>query len=55
MRPTNVEQSDLNIGLFRRSGDSHGVSLAPANVEDCFYLLSRPSTSPANSSVPVFI
>src|SRR5256712_465691 len=36
--PTRVEQSDLNISVFCRHGDSPRLVLAPASVEDCFYL-----------------
>src|SRR5215510_7998311 len=36
--PTNIEQSDLNIACFGGHGDSPRVVVAPANVEDCFYV-----------------
>ena len=36
--PTNIEQSDLNIAMNGGHGDAPRVVIAPANVEDCFYM-----------------
>jgi 2-oxoglutarate ferredoxin oxidoreductase subunit alpha len=36
--PTKTEQGDLNAALYQGHGDAPRVILAPANVEDCFYL-----------------
>ena len=36
--PTQIEQSDLNIAINGGHGDAPRVVLAPANVEDCFYM-----------------
>jgi 2-oxoglutarate ferredoxin oxidoreductase subunit alpha len=36
--PTKTEQGDLNAALYQGHGDAPRVVLAPANVEDCFYL-----------------
>jgi 2-oxoglutarate/2-oxoacid ferredoxin oxidoreductase subunit alpha len=53
--PTNVEQSDLNIACFGGHGDSPRVVLAPANVEDCFYIAIEAVNIARKYSVPVFI
>ena len=53
--PTNVEQSDLNIAVFGGHGDSPRVVIAPANVEDCFYLAIEAVNIARKYSVPVFI
>lgn len=53
--PTNVEQSDLNIAVYGGHGDSPRVVLAPANVEDCFYLAIEAVNIARKYSVPVFI
>jgi 2-oxoglutarate ferredoxin oxidoreductase subunit alpha len=36
--PTKTEQGDLNAALYQGHGDAPRIILAPANVEDCFYL-----------------
>jgi 2-oxoglutarate ferredoxin oxidoreductase subunit alpha len=36
--PTKTEQGDLNAALYQGHGDAPRIVLAPANVEDCFYL-----------------
>src|SRR5437899_7523392 len=53
--PTNVEQSDLNIAVFGGHGDSPRVVLAPANVEDCFYVAIEAVNIARRYSVPVII
>jgi 2-oxoglutarate ferredoxin oxidoreductase subunit alpha len=53
--PTNVEQSDLNIACFGGHGDSPRVVVAPANVEDCFYLAIEAVNIARKYSVPVII
>ncbi len=53
--PTNVEQSDLNIAAFGGHGDSPRVVLAPANVEDCFYIAIEAVNIARKYSTPVFI
>jgi len=53
--PTNVEQSDLNIACFGGHGDSPRVVVAPANVEDCFYLAIEAVNFARKYSVPVII
>ncbi len=51
--PTNVEQSDLNIALHGGHGDAPRVVVAPANVEDCFYLMVEAVRIACEYSVPV--
>ena len=51
--PTNIEQSDLNISTFGGHGDAPRVVLAPANVEDCFYLAIEAVNIARKYSVPV--
>jgi 2-oxoglutarate ferredoxin oxidoreductase subunit alpha len=51
--PTNVEQSDLNIACFGSHGDAPRVVIAPANVEDCFYLAIEAVNIARQYSVPV--
>ncbi|HVU27999.1 MAG TPA: 2-oxoacid:acceptor oxidoreductase subunit alpha [Verrucomicrobiae bacterium] len=53
--PTNVEQSDLNIACFGGHGDSPRVVIAPANVEDCFYMAIEAVNLARKFSVPVII
>src|SRR5439155_8067096 len=53
--PTGVEQSDLNIACFGGHGDSPRVVLAPANVEDCFYIAIEAVNIARKYNVPVFI
>ena len=53
--PTNVEQSDLNIAVFGGHGDSPRVVVAPANVEDCFYIAIEAVNIARQYSVPVVI
>src|SRR2546421_10603017 len=53
--PTNVEQSDLNIACFGGHGDSPRVVIAPANVEDCFYVAIEAVNISRKYNVPVFI
>src|SRR5258706_3413624 len=53
--PTSVEQSDLNIACFGGHGDSPRVVVAPANVEDCFYIAIEAVNIARKYNVPVFI
>src|SRR5205814_550495 len=53
--PTNVEQSDLNIATFGGHGDSPRVVVAPANVEDCFYVAIEAVNIARKYNVPVLI
>jgi 2-oxoglutarate ferredoxin oxidoreductase subunit alpha len=53
--PTNVEQSDLNIACFGGHGDSPRVVVAPANVEDCFYIAIEAVNIARKYNVPVLI
>jgi 2-oxoglutarate/2-oxoacid ferredoxin oxidoreductase subunit alpha len=53
--PTNVEQSDLNIAVFGGHGDSPRVVVAPANVEDCFYIAIEAVNIARHYNVPVII
>src|SRR5580704_7514148 len=53
--PTNVEQSDLNIAINGGHGDSPRVVIAPANVEDCFYMAIEAVNFARKYSVPVII
>jgi len=53
--PTNIEQSDLNIAVNGGHGDSPRVVIAPANVEDCFYMAIEAVNIARKYSVPVII
>src|ERR1700723_837971 len=53
--PTNIEQSDLNIACFGGHGDSPRVVIAPANVEDCFYMAIEAVNIAKKYSVPVIL
>jgi 2-oxoglutarate ferredoxin oxidoreductase subunit alpha len=53
--PTSVEQSDLNIAVFGGHGDCPRVVLAPADVEDCFYLAIEAVKIARDYSVPVIV
>ena len=53
--PTNVEQSDLNIACFGGHGDAPRVVIAPANVEDCFYMAIEAVNIARKFNVPVII
>src|SRR5438445_4718006 len=53
--PTSVEQSDLNIACFGGHGDSPRVVVAPANVEDCFYIAIEAVNIARKYNVPVLI
>src|SRR3974377_2144421 len=53
--PTQVEQSDLNLACFGSHGDAPRVVLAPADVEDCFYLAIEAVNIARKYNVPVFI
>ena len=52
--PTNIEQSDLNIAINGGHGDAPRVVIAPANVEDCFYMAIEAVNIARKYSVPVF-
>ena len=53
--PTSIEQSDLNIACFGSHGDAPRVVIAPANVEDCFYMAVEAVNLARQYSVPVII
>lgn len=53
--PTNIEQSDLNIAVYGGHGDSPRVVLAPANVEDCFYVAIEAVNIARKYNTPVYI
>src|SRR6184192_2442163 len=53
--PTSVEQSDLNIAVFGGHGDCPRVVLAPANVEECFYIAMEAVKIEREYNVPVLI
>ena len=53
--PTQVEQSDLYQAIFGGHGDSPRVVLAPATVEDCFYIVLEAARIARKYSTPVFI
>lgn len=53
--PTNIEQSDLNIACFGGHGDSPRVVIAPANVEECFYVAIEAVNIARRYGVPVII
>jgi 2-oxoglutarate ferredoxin oxidoreductase subunit alpha len=53
--PTSVEQSDLNIAVNGGHGDSPRVVIAPANVEDCFYMAIEAVNIARKYSVPVIL
>src|SRR5947209_2112902 len=53
--PTNVEQSDLNIACFGGHGDSPRVVVAPADVEDCFYIAIEAVNIARKYNIPVLI
>jgi 2-oxoglutarate ferredoxin oxidoreductase subunit alpha len=53
--PTSVEQSDLNIACFGSHGDSPRVVMAPASVEDCFYIAIEAVNIARKYNVPVLI
>ncbi len=53
--PTNIEQSDLNIAVNGGHGDAPRVVIAPANVEDCFYMAIEAVNIARKYSVPVII
>src|SRR5476651_2422311 len=53
--PTNIEQSDLNIAVNGGHGDAPRVVLAPANVEDCFYMAIEAVNIARKYSVPVIM
>src|SRR5436190_1016819 len=53
--PTSVEQSDLNLACFGGHGVSPRVVVAPANVEDCFYVAIEAVNIARKYNVPVLI
>jgi len=53
--PTNIEQSDLNIAVNGGHGDAPRVVVAPANVEDCFYMAIEAVNIARKYSVPVIL
>jgi len=53
--PTQVEQSDLNLACYGSHGDAPRVVLAPANVEECFYIAIEAVNLARQYNVPVFV
>jgi 2-oxoglutarate ferredoxin oxidoreductase subunit alpha len=53
--PTSVEQSDLSIACFGGHGDSPRVVVAPADVEECFYVAIEAVEIARKYCVPVLI
>src|SRR5579859_2320184 len=53
--PTNIEQSDLNIAVNGGHGDAPRVVIAPANVEDCFYMAIEAVNIARKYGVPVIL
>jgi 2-oxoglutarate ferredoxin oxidoreductase subunit alpha len=53
--PTQIEQSDLNIAVNGGHGDAPRVVIAPANVEDCFYMAIEAVNIARKYSVPVIL
>jgi 2-oxoglutarate ferredoxin oxidoreductase subunit alpha len=53
--PTSVEQSDLNLAVYGGHGDSPRVVLAPADVEDCFYIAIEAVNIARKYNIPVMI
>src|SRR5204862_8005851 len=53
--PDEWEQSDLHQAIFGSHGDSPRVVLAPASVEDCFYIAIEAARIARKYSTPVFI
>jgi len=53
--PTQVEQSDLNLAMYGSHGDCPRVVIAPANVEDCFYMAIEAVNIARRYNVPVMI
>jgi 2-oxoglutarate ferredoxin oxidoreductase subunit alpha len=50
-----VEQSDLNLACFGGHGDAPRVVLAPADVEECFYMAIEAVNIARKYNVPVFV
>ncbi len=53
--PTNIEQSDLMQAIYGSHGDAPRVVLAPATVEDCFYIALEACRIAREFSTPVII
>jgi 2-oxoglutarate ferredoxin oxidoreductase subunit alpha len=53
--PTNIEQSDLMQAIYGSHGDAPRVVLAPATVEDCFYIALEACRLAREFSTPVII
>ena len=53
--PTQVEQSDLNLACYGSHGDAPRVVLAPADVEECFYIAIEAVNIARQYNVPVFV
>ena len=53
--PTSMEQSDLLQAIWGSHGDSPRVVLAPADVEDCFYIAVEAARIARRCSCPVII
>ena len=53
--PTSMEQSDLLQAIYGSHGDAPRIVLAPANVEDCFYIALEACKLAREYSCPVII
>jgi len=53
--PTKTEQSDLNELLFGSHGEIPRIVLAPATVEDCFYLTAEAFNLAERYQCPVYV
>ncbi len=53
--PTKTEQGDLNAALYQGHGDAPRIVLAPANVEDCFYLTIKAFNLAERLQMPVIL
>jgi 2-oxoglutarate ferredoxin oxidoreductase subunit alpha len=53
--PTKTEQADLNAALYQGHGDAARIVLAPANVQDCFYLTIKAFNLSERCQMPAII
>jgi len=53
--PTRTMQSDFNLALYAGHGEFPRIILAPASIEDSFYLSSKAFNLAQKYQVPVFI
>jgi 2-oxoglutarate ferredoxin oxidoreductase subunit alpha len=53
--PTKTEQADLNAALYQGHGDAPRIVLAPANVQDCFYLTIKAFNLSERCQMPAIV